>query len=401
MKRFEPHSTPGESDYIDAATASARLEISRPTLYAYVSRGQVRSRQIAGTRKREYSVSDIDGLLQRKSARRDPNAAAVKTLGFRGLPVLESELTLIEDGDLFYRGASAIELARSATLEDVAHRLWGQPIYDDAPLVPADGWRRRWAGLSVLRRIVAYLAEAGGRDVAARQLQPSATIRAAARILRGVAGMVAPTEPSARPIGEVLCDAWSVPAKHRHRIEAALVLCADHELNVSAFTGRCVASAEADPYFVVTAAVAALAGRRHGRASEQVAELIDDRGSPRKVLERWLNAGREIHGLGHPLYPAGDPRGRMLVELALASPAKRRTIGFARSGAELFGGAPNLDLGLVTLCRSLALPLEAPVCLFAVGRTVGWLAHAMEQYRGVGLIRPRARYVGQRPSPQR
>lgn len=387
-----------DTDYVDAATASAQLAISRNTLYAYVSRGQIRSRERIGTRKREYSVADINALLQRKSARRDPSQAAAQTLGYHGLPVLSSQLTLIEDGELFYRGTSALELARDSTLESVAQRLWAHPVTDDMPITPRAGWQRRWSEMSLLRRFVAYLAEAGERDVAARALQPPAIARAAIRILRGVASMVAPCEPSLRPISEVLSDAWSVAAGHRRRIEAALILCADHELNVSAFTGRCVASAEADPYFVVTAAMAALAGRRHGRASEQVAELIDDDGSPRKVLERWLTAGREIHGLGHPLYPAGDPRGRMLMDLALASPIKRRAQSFAKQGADLFGGAPNLDLGLVTLCRSLGLPADAPVALFAVGRTVGWLAHAMEQYRGVGLIRPRARYVGERPS---
>jgi citrate synthase len=61
---------------------------------------------------------------------------------------------------------------------------------------------------------------------------------------------------------------------------------------------------------------------------------------------------------------------------------------------------PNLDFALAALARALRLPQGAPLMLFAIGRTLGWIAHALEQYAGRQLIRPRARYVGVAPGSE-
>src|SRR5688572_7327456 len=92
------------TSYLTAAEAARRLGVTRTTLYAYVSRGLLRSRATAGSRRREYAAEDVQALLQRRRARRDPNTAATAALGMHGLPVLDSALTLIDDGGLYYRG---------------------------------------------------------------------------------------------------------------------------------------------------------------------------------------------------------------------------------------------------------------------------------------------------------
>ena len=90
--------------FLTAAQAAAALGVTRATLYAYASRGQLRSQAVRATsRERRYYREDIDRLKERQSARRNPAGAAARGLHWGG-PVLESGITLIHDGRLFYRG---------------------------------------------------------------------------------------------------------------------------------------------------------------------------------------------------------------------------------------------------------------------------------------------------------
>ena len=186
-------------------------------------------------------------------------------------------------------------------------------------------------------------------------------------------------------------------------IRAALVVCADHELNVSAFTARCVASTGSSPYDVVAAALAALKGSKHGGASACVSRLFDDAGAPKRahrILASRLRNGERVPGFGHPLYPRGDPRGGLLLGLAESS-GNRNEWRFIRSmsqaARDLSHDLPNLDFGLVALARAYRFPVNAPILMFALGRTIGWIGHAIEQYAQNELIRPRARYIGPAP----
>jgi citrate synthase len=108
------------------------------------------------------------------------------------------------------------------------------------------------------------------------------------------------------------------------------------------------------------------------------------------VIANRLRRGETLPGFGHPLYPAGDPRAALLLKLAGTGLAR----ALARAGSELLGDFPNLDFGLVALSRAYGLPRHAPLLLFALARTVGWIAHAIEQCGSGALIRPRARYTG-------
>jgi len=119
------------------------------------------------------------------------------------------------------------------------------------------------------------------------------------------------------------------------------------------------------------------------------------------VLASRLRRGERLPGFGHPLYPSGDPRAALLMQLAEAS-GNRKEWKLARAlthaARELLHDAPNLDFGLVALARTCHLPEYAPIVMFALGRTVGWIAHIIEQYESGDLIRPRANYTG--PSPE-
>jgi citrate synthase len=114
-----------------------------------------------------------------------------------------------------------------------------------------------------------------------------------------------------------------------------------------------------------------------------------------------MRRGEGLPGFGHPLYPAGDPRAALLMRLAEAG-ANRTEWSLVRSlsnaALELLHDLPNLDFGLVALARTYGLPNHAPLVLFALGRTIGWIAHVIEQYASAELIRPRANYTG--PAPE-
>jgi len=393
---------------LSAEEAAAKLGVTRATLYAYVSRGLVRSEQQPGSRERRYLREDVVALLRRREARRDPPALAREALHF-GAPVLDSSLARIDGGRLFYRGHDAVALARTRRFEEVASLLWSgdlaAPFPDAQPVLerPFAEILRATRGLPPLEALQVALASTGARDGAAFDLSPDGVRRTGARIVRLVAAVAAGIAPSRRPIAETLARGFDLRAKGQRRLlDAILVLWADHELNVSTFTARCVASALASPWSAVTAALAALRGVRHGGATEQVEALFAEAAEParaRAALEGRLRRGELLPGFGHPLYPDGDPRASALFALARECGVPARGLALADRLAEealaLCEKAPNVDFALVALRRALGLPERATLSLVAVGRSAGWIAHCLEQYADGRLIRPRARYVGE------
>ena len=402
--------------FMTACEAALALGVSPATLYSYVSRGMLHSEPVAGKpRLRRYAKEDVLRLIDRKESRRNPARAAVKGLHW-GSPVLQSALTLIESGRFFYRGMDAIELAETATLEEVAALLWtGDPKRardlfsgECAPLPPrpANLFKQIFL-LGPVERCQTVLAFAAGRDLSAYDLRPAAVPRTGVKILRLAFSAVVGSLVSS-PLDTALVRAWIASRKSSAPLlRAALILCADHELNVSAFTARCIASARATPYEVVMGALAAFRGRRHGGVSEEVeilfreAERVRD---CRPIVAKRLRLLGRVPGFGHQLYPQGDPRAQKLISLAQTygrhaewELAKR----LVQAAHDLTGERPNLDFGLVMAARALQLHSKAPMAIFALGRTVGWIAHAIEQYADNELIRPRAHYVGPVPFARR
>ena len=396
--------------HLTAEQAAETLGITPATLYAYVSRGQLRSEPIPGRPKgRRYYREDLERLLERKEARRDPAKAAARGLHWGG-PVLESGITLIHDGRFYYRGRDAVALAETATLEQAAGLLWAadeterERLFEQPCALPARQLKPlRTCAKDPFTLLQAALPMAARMDLASYDLRPAAVRQSGARIMRLLTTTIAPRHAKA-PVHRALQRAWAPKTDAvADVIRTALVLCADHELNVSSFVARCAASAGASPYDVVSAAVATLKGYKHGGASERVLTLFAEAETParaRALVASRLRRGEAVPGFGHPLYPAGDPRAALLLRLAESSgnEAPRRAVrNLARAGSELLQEHPNLDFGLAAVTRTYRLPEQAPVLLFALGRTVGWIAHAIEEYARGQLIRPRARYTGPVP----
>lgn len=400
--------------YLSAAEAAAELGISVPTLYAYVSRGLIRSEETGGSKRtRRYHAEDVQRLKQRQVQRRDPQAAVEGALHW-GAPVLESALTLIADGTLLYRGQDATALATSNTLEQVAALLWLDDAAQAAALfetanhaLPLDleAFRPYLTALAPWEQMSVVLPVAAVHDLPAYDLQPAAVAHTGGRILHLLTHTITGEAAGTNSIAHALARQWVPNDGHAaHLINAALVLCADHELNVSAFTARCVASAGATPYAVVQAGLAALSGTRHGGAIERSVALLGEAAlSPnvRSVVANYLRRGEQLPGFGHTLFPDGDPRAATLLALLAQTYPTVDEVALTQTLVDQVRTTvhkqPNIDLALATLVRVLHLPPGAGLALFALGRSVGWLAHAIEQYATNELIRPRARYVGKQP----
>ena len=386
--------------WISAAEAARNLDVTRATLYAYVSRGFIRSEAGPGaSRARRYSRDDVERLRRRAAERRDPDKVAAHALQW-GMPVLESSITLITDDTLYYRGHDVVSLAHDASVEAVASLIWTGRLDDrrpefapPAPSVPAP------RSTPFIIRAQAALALASAVDHQAFDLRSDAVVRAGWRILDLLVGIEAPRARG--PIDVALARGWRLRPGSDAVVRAAIILCADHELNVSAFTARCVASAGSNPYAVVTAGLAALEGTKHGGSTARVeatlAAMRRER-SLRAALAERLRHGQRIDGFGHPLYRQGDPRAAALLDMLEQrypkSPELRYARDFARAATALTGERPNVDFALGAVSRVLGLPSGSGLTLFAIGRTIGWIGHAIEQYAVDHIIRPRAKYVG-------
>jgi len=389
--------------WLKAEDASRLLQVTRTTLYAYVSRGYVRSQATPGpSRERLYSRDDVERLRRQTEARRDPDKAAARSLQW-GLPVLESSITFIDGKRLYYRGHDVVHLSRSRSVAEVASLIWSgrfEGAFSPTPPRLATTHRPDRA-LPFVPRAQAVLAAASVRDHAAFDLRDASVAHAGWRILHLLTRVARLSRSSGPTIDQALSHNWGVTARGADVVRAALILCADHELNVSSFTARCVASAGSNPYTVVLAGLAALEGTRHGGTTARVESMLESlqhSRHPGTAVAARLRRGESIDGFGHPLYRDGDPRAIALLDLLRERYPKSRELGFVLdvtdAATTITRERPNLDFALASVARVLKLPAGSPLTLFAIGRTIGWIGQAIEQYATGQLIRPRAKYVG-------
>ena len=398
--------------FLSAKEAAAELSISLPTLYAYVSRGFVRSEAGPDSRTRRYRADDVRALKSRRAPPSDSTGMNEKALDW-GVPVLESAITAIDDMGTIYRGVPALALAESASFESVATLLWqaeGDPFAAPPPVVGKDLGEimRKMQSAPPVDRAVVMLAMANGADTAAFNRSKEGRLATAARIVRLTTAAIVGAPVSAAPIHRQIVDAWA-PALSGAKKEAAadllrraLVLLADHELNASTFTVRVAASTGINLYDAIIAGLCAVKGPRHGGVGISAARLVGQfaERDPAAVVRERLEMGERLPGFGHQLYRlTGDPRAKSLLAALKTAPA--RLLKDAPAAVEAATGQlPNIDYALAVMCRTLGLPAGSELTLFALGRTAGWIAHAIEQYEQGGLIRPRARYVGPAPRAQ-
>jgi citrate synthase len=391
--------------YLSAREAAAELAVSPATLYAYVSRGLIRSEPSVDSRAHRYRAEDVRALKDRRAPSTEPR-------GFRNfdadMPVLDTAVSTITEQGPIYRGVDCVALSESASLEHAATLLWdaasidpfasdNMPVMSEAMQAVAHATR----DAAPIERAIAVLALAADADPRAFTRAPEGRALVGARIMRLVIGVMLGHAPSSEPLHLQLARAWAPDRKDAaDLLRRALVLLADHELNASTFTVRCAASTGLNLYDAMIAGLVALKGPRHGGAGILASQLARslEHGDVAAIVRARVALGEKFPGFGHGVYRKGDPRAFALLErLARAGADKRFTREIPDTVAEATGVPANIDYALAVLMRTLDLPAGHELVLFAMARTAGWIAHASEQLRSGQIIRPRARYTGPMP----
>ena len=377
--------------WMTSEQALAALGTKPQSLYASVSRGRIRARpDPADARKSLYDQEDIERLARRAAGRRAHQSIAADAIRW-GDPVLPTSISTIVGGALYYRGRGAIALAAHASLEQVASLLWEAPRVD---FVAPNGSAVLDIGGSPLRRAFMALADRASADPPTHGSAGS-DLQVEAAGLVGLLAVALGATAGPAPLHRRLAAAWRRP-EAAQQLRRALVLLAEHELNASTFAARITASTGASLAAALLSGLATLTGPLHGNAAAAVAGLVTRTSRDGAAsLAAWGAKDRPLPGFGHRLYPGGDPRAAaMLADFALPP----GYAAFAALGRDLTGEAPNVDFALAALAAAFTLPADAPLTMFALARSVGWLAHALEQIETGTLIRPRANYVGVAPA---
>ncbi|MDZ7917343.1 MAG: citrate synthase [Rhodococcus sp. (in: high G+C Gram-positive bacteria)] len=390
---------------LTTAQAAARLGVKPETVYAYVSRGLLTSTRLPGVRGSVFDVDEVESLAGRDTARRTDIGAVER---------IRTQVTLIDDGHLYYRGRDAVELS-SRTLESVAQFVWTGELVDATQFVtdPVVVQRCREAlGLmapncrSVDRIRIAV-------DIAStyRPMRfdtgPTSVVREAGQLLVTVAAALG-RGSSELPIAESVWEAIKSDGSDPNGLvvlQAALVLMADHGLAASTLGVRVAASTRANLYSIVAAGLGCIDGPLHGSAADPVHRFlttaIDD---PIGALATHLRSGERVPGFGHVIYTDRDPRAEELLRL-LRDPAHGADPVVVAAAdviieevSNRFDTFPNSDFALATFTLAYGLRADTPETVFALARIVGWTAHALEEYDEAPLrFRVPGIYTGTRP----
>ena len=404
MQEINASHLPVNELYLSASETAAQLEVSLPSLYAYVSRGLIRSQAVAGSKRRLYWRADVDKL-------RPADKSIALENGFPSRLVSSTRITLLTPGGHYYRGHSALSLAENGTLESVALLLW--ECTDDAifqkriqasvaasaegPLSTQTTWQR----------IMTLLFSIEQADARAYDLTRDGYRRSGAAALRSVAAeCLGLRTPGTGAIHDLISDTLRVSDGLRDAIRRYLVLAADHELDPTTYSVRAAANTGVTPYAAIAAGFLTCSGRRlvFGQSASvfRFLEELDQAADSREQLLQRIRAGEILPGFGSRAYPLGDPRASAM--LHLLRQCCRDDAGFQRLESAIetvlnaTGALPSFVLPALFLERKIGMRVEQTT-LLRLARVVGWVAHAMEQYFDGDLVRPHAEYAGALPAP--
>ena len=397
------------SDRLTAIEAAARLGVKRETLYAYVSRGLLDRTLSLDGRTSLFDARQIDEL---RTSRRRPARGELRT-------VITTGITELDETGHRYRGTSITELV-GRRFESVADLIWGHEgdwaeptglrqavnaVISELPPAtpPIDRLRVAIAvasGLDPLRHNQASSAQAAaGRSMIAAAtfaLGPlAANAIATPSVAANCVAALTSTEAAKRA-----ARAGPDPAEIARVVDLALVLLADHGLAASTFSARIAASVRADPYSIVAAGMGPVGGQLHGAASLGVHQLFLEAAAAgvNEALGQHLASGRRLPGLGHTIYVEVDPREVLLsslIEEVWNGDERLATVVSMRAAMQdHIDLVTNIDFALGALTWLMEAPSWAGEVIFAIARTVGWVAHGIEEFDESPVrFRPTARYV--------
>jgi citrate synthase len=399
-------------ELIDVAGAAERLGVKPETIYAYVSRGLLRRVQSDDARRSYLYAVEVEDLARKGKPRHRAGAFEL---------AIESSVTALGPDRPYFRGLDALDLAGRKSFESVAEWLWSARWPD--PAVVAKLWRPNEpsvasaraaqaqlpAGAPPIDRLQVTLSVLSATDPVRFQLDPAAVIATGRQLIPSMVEALPPLTRSARkePPGSLAQRLWPKLSPDAPSpplvaaLDAAMVLLADHELAASTLAARVAASVRADPYAVVAAGLGVLVGPMHGGASLGVERLLRSIPAPAaaaSVLGEHLRGDERIPGIGHAVYQSGDGRATRLLRIVedAAAGAERLAVAQAVVAELRSRHLPeiNIDFATATLVDVAGMIEGAAQAIFAVARTAGWLAHALEEYQGQKPLRPRTIYTG-------
>jgi len=408
-------------DLLTRSEALELLKVKPSTLYAYVSRGLIKTAQHPDGRKSLYYRTDIERVRSRKRGRPPQVAAAESTMHW-GAPVVASAITQITPAGPLYRSRAAVEMARAGIAFESVVQLLITGMWQDnfAP----------WPAVAIpddVRQLLNHCHKTSASDIGsllgmamfalgmqgrgAQEIADGASVPAARLIMQTMAGCVGFLGSSYRylerrpyeSLASFLLRVSGVDPTPEsiHALNGALIVLADNELAPATFAARIAASTNADLYNCVAAAIGAHLGFSTGTSTQKVESALLQSTSAKDLAQRLglvKEYGASLFGFNHPMYPGGDPRADLILELTRALPAlktgTRNTLAFlddVRSQLECY---PGVAVALVTLARALGMPDGSSTALWVLSRTSGWVAHVQEQRTLGFLLRPRAKFVG-------
>lgn len=365
--------------------------------------------------------------------------------GLRNVVVTTTELGDVrgQEGFYHYRQYSAIELARSKTMEDVwflvleGHlpsaaerarfvaeiaplRVLPSEVKAVLPAIalagevfnPLAGLRTALSLLGAARNLPPLWDADPARRKADAMLVCAVTPTILAALYRLRQGQE-PLEPRAE-LGAAANWLYLVTGQEPDAVKASaiehyLISTVDHGFNASTFTARVVASTGADMVSAVAAAIGAFSGPLHGGAPDRALASLDEIGTPDNI-DAWVrakvSAGDRIMGFGHAVYSTEDPRSLMLRDIArglggdlvdFATTVEQRIVEVLaelKPGRNLYANVEFYAGVVMELC---GLPRAMFTPTFTVSRVVGWSANILEQAADTKIIRPAARYIGPPP----
>lgn len=360
-----------------------------------------------------------------------PGLANSTASGLEGVIAADTVLSEVDGakGRLILRGKAIEDLAGHLSFEEAIRFFWDGLITDRNASLPerlAQARRDAFALVPVL--------EAAPRDLPVYQrmrlgLSALASTRheddaavicgslpvflaASARIMAGVKP-VAPGRSLtiAQDILQMLTGRQPV-ARAASALDRYLVTILDHGLNASTFTARVIASTKADMASSIIGAMGALKGPLHGGAPGPVLDMLDAIGTQDQAqdwVQNELKQGSRLMGFGHRIYRTRDPRADVLKaglaelpkedgRIALAEAVETAALAALRAHKPDRPLETNVEFYTAVLLEAAGIDRSLFTPLFAVGRSVGWCAHVVEQQQTGKLIRPASRYTG--PMPQ-
>ena len=389
-------------DWLTSAEAAARLGVKRATLYSYVSRGLLQRFVDSDGRSSRFDPEEVDRLRSRSGRRREDEIGVLVSTG----------ITKIADGDLRVRGRDLIGLAAETRFEGAVDWAWGSepdaewPKSDEAEELSGQvqGLLPDTAPMMDRLRVAASIVSA--TDPLRNDLSTS-SVRAAGRRLLFVMVHSLPVVAAPRE-GDLSERLWCglAPGRSNPRQRAvlnrALVLLLDHGLASSTLGVRVAASVRADPYSAVAAGLGILGGRLHGAASGPVHRIFQDAaasGDPAGALGEAQRRTGYTPGFGHAVYRQRDPRCSALMEAVVGAWASHehlpKVLTVQSLASERTAAPATVDFALGAMTFLAGMRPEAGEAIFAIARTAGWIAHALEEYGEAPVrFRFRAHYVG-------